>query len=143
MSAYAVDASSSSARTAHGTRRRSMSVRADHEAQLRARRRASASGRAALRWGAWPEDQGGFSEDEEEENDVRVELGEKAGRLQCVSDGDDGGAAAGGGGRRREGRGAGLYNRARPVYRAVLGNAAAAATSGEGDRVLACVLMGP
>ena len=93
MSAYAVDAVV--VQREDGTRQATaFHVRFEPTARAQLRRAStSISQRAtrALRWARGGEDDGGFSEDEEEENDVRVELdGEGTITCECVSDGDDG-----------------------------------------------------
>ena len=93
MSAYAVDAVV--VQREDGTRHATaFHVRFEPTTRAQLRRAStSISQRAtrALRWARGGEDDGGFSEDEEEENDVRVELdGEGMVTCECVSDGDDG-----------------------------------------------------
>ena len=91
MSAYAVDAVV--VQREDGTRQATaFHVRFEPTTRAQLRRASTSIGQRAtraLRW-ARGDDEGGFSEDEEEENDVRVELNDELGNCECVSDGDDG-----------------------------------------------------
>ena len=93
MSAYAVDAVV--VQRDDGTRQATaFHVRFEPTARARLRRASTSIGQRAtraLRWARAGEDDGGLSEDEEAENDVRDELeGEGMVTCECVSDGYDG-----------------------------------------------------